>query len=118
LFFTKGFDEMLQAVEEYTIGDVVVCRVTGELISYVAEIISTSPLHLKIEESGPFSKLKPGDYIIDYNLTELYNHVNSDESTREQEQEFLNALPKSGLASGLTSVFGEPVEGIQRINWG
>ncbi|MDD5290147.1 MAG: hypothetical protein PHT40_03050 [Patescibacteria group bacterium] len=52
--------------EKYTTnpGDYVVIQITGMIGTYIAEVIQTNPLRLKVEEEGPFARLKDGDFII------------------------------------------------------
>lgn len=45
-------------------GDYLAIMITGFIKTYIAEVTQLEPLRLKVEESGPLSNLKDGDYII------------------------------------------------------
>lgn len=45
-------------------GDFLVIWLTNDTRAYVAEVTHSDPLTLKIEEHGPFAKLKHGDFIV------------------------------------------------------
>lgn len=45
-------------------GKHLIIQVTGETHSYIAEIVDIDPLILKVTQTGPYSRLKPWDYII------------------------------------------------------
>lgn len=46
------------------VGKHLVIMITCETAIYIAEVTQKDPLRMKVMESGPFSKLKDGDYII------------------------------------------------------
>lgn len=78
----------------------IIIRIAGDTQNYVAEVTQENPLHLKVAESGPYSKLKPGDYIIDEKLTEQAQGLD-----HEQQKLLITMLSKrTPLASGLVSV--------------
>lgn len=45
-------------------GDYLVIQITGCVSPYIAEVIQHNPLHLKVEESGPYANLRGEDFII------------------------------------------------------
>ena len=53
-----------------TVGSYLVIWITGGVRQYIVEVVEEEPLVLKIEESGPCSRLREGDYIIDETLSE------------------------------------------------
>lgn len=46
------------------VGDFLVVMLTGCLGSYIAEVAESEPLMLKVEEDGPYARLKNGDFVI------------------------------------------------------
>ena len=46
------------------VGQLLVIEITGMLGTYLAEVVEQDPLVLKVEETGPYARLKDGDYII------------------------------------------------------
>lgn len=83
-----------------SLGSLLIIWITGDTQKYVAEVLQEKPLYLKVTENGPFNCLKPGDYIIDENLSEKA------QGTELQQQELLQEMVTRGtpLASGLASV--------------
>ena len=53
---TKGIDK--------TPGQHVVIMITGEIPRFIAEVINEDPLILKVQEDGPYAKLKDEDFIL------------------------------------------------------
>jgi hypothetical protein len=49
---------------DYTPGKLVVIWITGNTANYIAEVVTTDPLVLKVEEDGPYARLKDGDFIL------------------------------------------------------
>lgn len=49
---------------EYTtdVGDFLVIWLTCHLNKYIAQVVQTDPLRLKVQESGPYANLKDGDF--------------------------------------------------------
>jgi len=96
---------MSQSAYKTSPGSHLVIWLTGCLHSYIAEVIEEEPLRLKIGESGVYSNLKNGDFIV------LEN-----ESTRLQSEEesalILKEYSDRGqpLVSGLRSL-GVPQDG-------
>ena len=82
---------------EYSVGAYLIIWITGVTSTYIAEIIRTDPLEMKVEESGPYSRLRQDDFII-----------NEDDSTafqrdiREGRADFL----KSEIAQGRKVISG------------
>lgn len=93
------------------VGSLLIIMVTGEAQLYVAEVVQESPLYLKISEDGKSSRLKPGDYIINEELTKRV------QGTEAEQQELLREMVANGtpLASGLKSVGVESGK-IERLN--
>jgi hypothetical protein len=46
------------------VGDLLVIQITGMIKNCIAEVVKGNPLVLKVEESGPFSRLRGEDFII------------------------------------------------------
>lgn len=51
---------------QYTtnVGDYLVIWITAMTGTYIAEITQSEPLRMKVEETGPFARLRHGDFII------------------------------------------------------
>ncbi len=47
------------------VGDYIVMQVAGDIRDYIAEVVQSDPLTVKIEEHGPYEKIKGDDCIID-----------------------------------------------------
>jgi hypothetical protein len=45
-------------------GDYLVIWITGRVDYYIAQVIKSNPLKMKVMEDGPFAHLKNGDFII------------------------------------------------------
>lgn len=54
------------SLKPYTteIGDLLVIAITGTLDTYIAEVTQAVPLQMKVMETGPYSSLRDGDFII------------------------------------------------------
>jgi hypothetical protein len=79
--------------------------VTGDTQKYIAEVIQEDPLHLKVEEEGPYARLKPGDYVILRRETEIWQA--RDEGGQQMlydakaaESPFLTGLEKYNISDG------------------
>jgi len=46
------------------VGSLLIVQITDRGGNYVAEVIEEEPLRLKVTETGPFSNLKDGDFVI------------------------------------------------------
>lgn len=46
------------------VGSFLVVMITGVVSRYIAEVVQENPLILKIEESGPYSRLRGEDFVI------------------------------------------------------
>ena len=46
------------------VGSFLVIMITGIVRMYIAEVIQEGPLMLKVEESGPYSRLKGEDFVV------------------------------------------------------
>ena len=57
-------DEMPRARASKKVGDLLVIWITCSVRRYIAEVIEESPLILKVEEGGPYSRLKDGDFVV------------------------------------------------------
>jgi hypothetical protein len=98
------------------VGDKVLLNITGVIGPlYLGEYISKD--RIKVEETGPYANLKPGDYIIDVFETKLYQEASLDKVKRSEFLESWRQFRESGgiIASGLTSVFGQEVSGIREV---
>lgn len=83
------------------IGDYLIIGITGMIGTYIAEVTGIGPLVMKVQESGPFSCLKEGDFIIQEVATERLQ-----EDNREGENTFLKTMISGGhkVLSGLASL--------------
>src|SRR3989339_7257 len=54
------------------VGDYLVIMIVGRIGIYIAEITRSKPMEMKVLETGVFSCLKQGDFIILENYSELY----------------------------------------------
>ena len=54
-----------EAAYTTNVGDHLVIQITGDVRTYIAEITQSDPLKMKVKESGAYSNLQDGDYIID-----------------------------------------------------
>jgi hypothetical protein len=79
-------------------GDYLVIWITGHVAYYIAEIIKSSPLIMKVMEDGPFANLKDGDFII---LDGYSGEIQRDH--RECTNVFLEVIQKP-VFSGLKSL--------------
>ncbi len=79
-------------------GDYLVIQITGVAEIFIAEIIQSNPLKLKVMESGPYANLKDGDFIIMDNYSEQIQKDN-----REDTNVFLQTVHKTPF-SGLKSL--------------
>jgi len=57
-------DETPQTRASKKVGDLLVIWLTSSIRMYIAEVIEESPLILKAEESGPYSRLRDDDFVI------------------------------------------------------
>ena len=80
------------------IGSYLITQITGHTRLYIAEVVETDPLVLKVEERGPFARLKSGDYIIDETLSERIQDPKQETAVLQEAVE--RGIPLiSGLAS-------------------
>lgn len=87
------------------IGKLLIIEITGETNKYIAEVIKEEPLWLKVEEEGPYSKLKPGDYIIKEYYT---SHLQSGQhyvgklltDAKDRGKPFISGLKSLGVKDG------------------
>jgi hypothetical protein len=70
-------------------GDYLIIWITGRIDYYIAEVVESSPLRLKVTEDGPFANLKDGDFIILDGHSEQIQKDN-----RERMKVFLEAIQK------------------------
>lgn len=87
------------------VGDRVIIMITGMTAKYIAEVIQAEPLRLKVEEKGPFAKLKDGsDFIIAGVLTEEFQDEGRRDALLAREKErgyaFLSGLASLGVTDG------------------
>lgn len=90
------------------VGDYLVIQITGCIPDYIAEVTKSEPLQLKVEETGLYTCLKDGDFIV--------NELDS-EAVQEDEKndtcEYLQSRKDKGwkpCLSGLKSL-GMPQDG-------
>jgi hypothetical protein len=83
------------------VGDLLVIGITGTIGRYIAEVIQTEPLRLKVEESGQYANLKDGDFIVNESKTLLLQ-----QDAREDTTFFLQQEQKAGrkVVSGLAAL--------------
>ena len=87
------------------VGDYLVIWITGRTQLYIAEVTQSEPLCLKVEETGPFSNLKAGDFILrDEYSEQLQNDCRNDGKVFLESMKNKGIKPLSGLRSlGVTS---------------
>ena len=80
------------------VGDFLVIMITGEVVPYIAEITQSDPLQMKVMETGPFARLKHGDFVVMKMETEQFQR-----DCREDTNVFLESEHKAGrkIISGL-----------------
>ncbi len=82
------------------VGNYLVIWITGAMNRYIAEVVEESPLVLKVKESGPYSRLKSGDFIIKESDCELIQKDIEEETCVFVEREIAaGRVVVSGLAS-------------------
>lgn len=81
-------------------GDLLVVSLTGMLGSYVAEITQADPLQLKVSDTGPLSKIKSGDFVIDIPVSVEVQRDDRGDTCNYIKHLHANSLPplRSGLA--------------------
>lgn len=83
------------------VGDLLVVWITGFFRLCIAEVTKENPLQMKVTESGPFSNLKDGDFIIKEEYTVEFQKDNDT---------FLKKCEKKNwdIFSGLAKIPGMP----------
>lgn len=77
-------------------GQYLIIWITGMLGHYIAEVVEENPLVLKVEEEGPFSRLRGDDFgVVEEESLEFQDKEKAEELVRKYAQR-----PKP-LASGL-----------------
>lgn len=86
------------------VGQYVVIWITGCVGEYIAEVIEEQPLTLKVMESGPYARLKSGDYIIQEYQSGILQRDEREGTNRYLEsKKETKTTPITGLASfGIT----------------
>lgn len=92
-FSSRSFSSMNTSPGSY-----LAIQITGMLGCYIAEVIVQDPLVLKVEEEGPFSRLKSGDYIIMESETKRLQDPKQETAVLREAIGRANAY-KSGLRS-------------------
>lgn len=87
--------------KKYTInpGDYLVIWITSCVEIFIAEVIESNPLRMKVMENGPYANLKDGDFII---LDADSEQIQKD--NRENTNVFLERLQEKPPFSGLKSL--------------
>ncbi len=90
----------INAVASKKLGDFLVIWITGSLRKYIAEVTNEDPLILKVEETGPYARLKDGDFIV------LEHYSIECQSDGEDAQNLLRQAVERGkpIVSGLKSL--------------
>lgn len=83
------------------VGDFLIIWITGFVRLCIAEVTNENPLQMKVTESGPFSNLKDGDFIIKAEYTTQFQKDND---------AFLKECKKKSwdVFSGLAKIPGVP----------
>ena len=92
------------------IGSYLVIQITGETKRFIAEVAQENPLILKVEESGPYSALKSGDFILDEDLSKKIQDPQQEKVVLEEAVArgcpFVSGLASLGVSDGkLHSIF-------------
>lgn len=88
------------------VGDLLVIGITGTIGRYIAKVTQADPLHLAVQESGPYANLKDGDFIIIESYTlQVQQDVRDNTSIfLQQEQEagrkIVSGLVRLGVTDG------------------
>jgi hypothetical protein len=89
--------------QKYTtnVGDFIVISITGGIETYIAEVMCSDPLRLKVKENGPFANLRDDDFIINAEETRLWQ-----KDVRENTCVYLEQKTRAGIRvlSGLKSL--------------
>ena len=100
------------------VGDLVVGWVVGDLLMYIGEIIEKgSPLVVKVEEEGPYARLKVGEdfIIIHANTADLQADVRDDTNhflneRYTDDRKIASGLKRLGVTDGtLRYIFPNPL---------
>ena len=88
------------------IGSFLAVMITGVVRIYIAEVVQENPLVLKVEESGPYSRLKSGDFVVfeEYSLRLQGNDLSARDVLLEAVQRgkpFCSGLKKLGVEDGV-----------------
>lgn len=106
---TKRVGRFVMEEQVFTtnVGDYLVISITGQIkVEYIAEVVSADPLRLKVEENGPFSSLKDGDFIVHEQLSaDFQNDRRNDteaylEAAQAKGRTVLTGLISLGIADG------------------
>ena len=88
------------------VGQYLVIWITGVIGTFIAEITQEDPLEMKVEETGPYARLKQGDFIIQEADTRLFQKDAVEDTCvfLEQEQqadrEVISGLKSLGVTDG------------------
>ena len=84
-------------------GSYLAVQLTGCTGKYIGQVIEEKPLKLKVQEDGPCSYLEIEDFIIDEDLSILFQRDNDDEiarllrSSKERGHPFISGLRSLGV---------------------
>jgi hypothetical protein len=88
------------------VNDYLVIRIIGCFPIHIAQVTRSKPLEMKVTETGPFSRLKDGDYIIwkeDSQQLQLDDRNNTDvflRSCHQAGRKVLSGLKSLGVKDG------------------
>jgi len=88
------------------VGDLVAVMITGSVGRYIAEVVQSEPLILKVEEYGPYAHLRGDDFIINAWDSAIIQDLDESKSTallkeaKERGHPFLSGLRKLGIGDG------------------
>jgi len=88
------------------VGQYLVIWITGVIGTFIAEITQEDPLEMKVEETGPYARLKYGDFIIQNEDTRLLRKDDAENTCvfleREQQagREVISGLKSLGVTDG------------------
>ena len=87
-----------------SVGAYLVIQITGCTGFYVAEVLEENPLVLKVEEQGPYSRLKSGDYILINDFSERIQDSAQEAGVLREAvlrgKPFLSGLASLGVTDG------------------
>ena len=98
-----------------TVGSYLIIQITGCISCYIAEVVQEEPLILKVEETGPYARLKRDDFIIMERDSERIQDSEQEiavlQEAVDRKHPLLSGLASLGVTSGkLHTILPAPAE--------